>query len=299
MARAGCLSKCYELLREAWNFGKEDCAFCRTQTRNALCFRVEPTHAALHCPVDLVIVAELLLLNTLLPELATKSPDPEMGASKEKNMRAIQKSPWPLLLFFMTRVRACVCLGTLMSLLSSPVAADTIYVQTNLISDIPGLAANTDPNLLNPWGIAFPSTPFWISDNHAGVSTLYNGSGQPFALVVTIPPPGGTPPGSVASPTGVVFNGGSDFKGDKFIFATEDGTIAGWQGGTSAVLRADNSGAAAVYKGLALGSNASGVFIYAANFRAGSIDVFDRNYSPASLAGNFTDPQSTCGLRSL
>jgi uncharacterized protein (TIGR03118 family) len=215
-------------------------------------------------------------------------PENGMESQKEKNMRAIQKGLWPL--FLMTKVRACMYVGALISVLFAPLAADTIYKQTNLVSDIPGSAANTDPNLVNPWGIAFgPASPFWISDNHTGVSTLYNGSGQPLALVVAIPPPsGGTPP---SSPTGVVFNGGSSFSGDHFIFATEDGTIAGWQGGTTAVLRVDNSTSGAVYKGLAL----DGTFLYAANFHSGTIDVFDSSYSPVTVPGSFTDPTLPAG----
>src|SRR5690349_5319089 len=97
-------------------------------------------------------------------------------------------------------------IGTLVMSAIAPLAlADGInaFVQTNLVSDIPGLAAHTDPNLVNPWGIAFsPTSPFWISDNHTGLSTLYNGGGTPLGLVVTIPPPsGGAPP---AAPTGAV-----------------------------------------------------------------------------------------------
>ena len=97
---------------------------------------------------------------------------------------------------------------------ANPAGAVPTYQVTNLVSDIPGLAANTDPNLVNPWGITSSSTsPFWISDNGTGVATLYNGSGQPFPvlspLVVTVPPPaGGAPP---STPTGQVFNGGSSF----------------------------------------------------------------------------------------
>src|SRR5713101_6338120 len=160
-----------------------------------------------------------------------------------------------------------------------PARADNAYAQTNLVSDIPGVALNTDAALVNPWGISFaPTSPFWISDNKTGLSTLYTGSGTKLGLVVTIPPPGGSPAGTLAAPTGTVFNGGTSFKGDKFIFATEDGTIAGWQGGTSATLQVDNSGASAVYKGIALGQNASGDFIYATNFNAGTVDVFDTNY---------------------
>src|SRR5882724_8661618 len=84
------------------------------------------------------------------------------------------------------------------------VSGQNAYIQHNLVSDLPGLADVTDTNLVNPWGIAFSATsPFWISDNHAGVSTLYNGSGIPSALIVNIPPPaGGTSPGA---PTGLIF----------------------------------------------------------------------------------------------
>src|SRR5947208_16133279 len=86
------------------------------------------------------------------------------------------------------------------------------YQQTNLVSDVPGMAATTDPHLVNPWGIARSQTsPWWVADNGTGVSTLYTGTGQMLSLVVTIPPPpGGTPP---SSPTGIVFNRSSDFQG--------------------------------------------------------------------------------------
>ena len=172
--------------------------------------------------------------------------------------------------------------------------AVTLYEQHNLVSDISGVADYLDSNLVNPWGITSSSTsPFWISDNNTGVSTIYNGSGQPNALIVTIPPPsGGTSP---SSPTGVVFNGSSDFSGAHFIFATEDGTIAGWTSGTVAALKVDNSGLGAVYTGLAIGSNISGNFLYAANFSTGTIDVYDTNYNQAFLAGSFTDPNLPAG----
>ena len=78
--------------------------------------------------------------------------------------------------------------------LASPCAAQNNYIQHNLVSDIPGLANHTDPNLANPWGIASSATsPYWVSDNHTGVSTLYNSTGNPLALVVTIPPAPGSP----------------------------------------------------------------------------------------------------------
>jgi len=184
------------------------------------------------------------------------------------------------------------------------------FVQTNLVTDVAGGAANTDPNLLNPWGVAYaPTGPFWVSDNHAGVSTLYDGSGNPFPsptpLVVTIPaPPGSSDP---AAPTGIVFNGTSDFvvtDGSKsgpslFIFSTEDGTLSGWSQGvnvSAAILAVDNSGSNAIYKGLALGANHSENFLFATDFHNGRVDAFDKNFAPATLAGSFADPDIPAGF---
>src|SRR5512143_2217614 len=91
-------------------------------------------------------------------------------------------------------------------------ATSSTFNQVNLVSDIPGLALHTDPDLVNPWGISHSATsPFWVSDNGMGVSTLYNGAGTKLALVVTIPVPAGSPPGTTATPTGQVFNGTTDF----------------------------------------------------------------------------------------
>ena len=195
-----------------------------------------------------------------------------------------------------------LCLIAAMGLfVVQPAAAQ--YQQHNLVSDIPLLADHLDPNLVNPWGISSsPTSPFWISDNGTGVTTLYNGSGVPQALVVTIPPPaGGTPP---SAPTGQVFASGLGFNlvGSTspalFIFATEDGTISGWNAaaGTNAIRKVDNSGAGAIYKGLAIGNNGSANFLYAANFHAGTIDVFDTGFAPATLASYFTDPNLPSGF---
>lgn len=179
--------------------------------------------------------------------------------------------------------------------LSFALPVHAYYAQINLVSD--GSVANTvtDPNLINPWGIAAsPSGPLWVSDNGTGVTTLYNGSGNIVPLVVTIPPPaGGNGP---AKPTGQIFNGSSNFNSDVFIFATEDGTLSGWRGalGTSAELLVDNSGSGANYKGLAIGSNLSGTNLYAANFAAGRIDVFNSSLSP-TLLGTFIDPNLPAG----
>ena len=179
------------------------------------------------------------------------------------------------------------------------------YRQTNLVSDLPNIARFQDPNLVNSWGLSHgPTTPWWVSDNGTGVATLYKGDGTPFPvgspLVVTIPPPTSTP-SATAAPTGNVFNGTSDFvvsQGgnsgpSRFIFATEDGTISGWNptvNPTSAILEVDNPNTTSgpVYKGLAMGHNNSGNFLYATNFRFGTVDMFNAHFSPA---GTFTDPQ--------
>ena len=173
------------------------------------------------------------------------------------------------------------------------------FTQTNLVSDVPGLAANTDPNLKNPWGVSFSATsPFWTSDQVTGLATLYNAAGVPQGLVVTIPA-GGAPP---TGPTGQVFGnvtGSFLVNGTPatFIFDTLHGTLAGWNGsaGTTAVQMAATPGA--IYTGLAEASNASGNFLYAANAAPGGhVNVFNSAWQPATLSGSFTDPSLPSGL---
>jgi len=167
------------------------------------------------------------------------------------------------------------------------------YGQTNLVSNIPGLAAQTDPNLVNPWGVSASSTsPFWVSDNGTGLTTLYNTAGVPQSLVVTIP----NPAGGASSPTGQVFNGSGQFNNDIFIFATENGTIAGWRGalGTTAETLFNSSSSGAIYKGLALATTGQGTYLLAADFHNNKIDVFPSSGAP-SLAGNFVDPNLPAG----
>ena len=172
------------------------------------------------------------------------------------------------------------------------------YQQTNLVSDVPGRAMFTDPNLVNAWGMSFGQNTFiWVSDNGTGVATLYDGSGVAQSLVVTIPvPPSST---GASAPTGQLFHSGMGFEVDSgtmaglvpalFIFVTEDGTISGWSpmlaDKTHAVLEVNRSGIGAVYKGVAL--NNSQDRLYAANFRFGTIEVFDASWT---LVDSFTDP---------
>jgi len=174
------------------------------------------------------------------------------------------------------------------------------YTQTNLVSDIVGEAPVHDPNLINPWGLTRGSaTPWWVSDNNAGVSTLYTGAGQIIPIngngIVTIPAPKNAPAGFVSAPTGTVFNGSGDFvlpngKPALFMFATEDGTISGWNGGPSAVLVVDNndngSANGAVYKGMTIADNNGKRFLFVSNFRAGTVEVYDANFKPVRLPGD-------------
>jgi uncharacterized protein (TIGR03118 family) len=178
----------------------------------------------------------------------------------------------------------------------TPLSAATQVVQTNLVSNGAVPAVTIDPNLVNPWGLAHSSTsPFWISDNGAGVSTLYNGAGAKIPLTVTIPPPPGSPAGTTSAPTGVVFNGNAgsfpvNGTTSAFIFSTEDGTIAAWAGslGTQAAIVKDESslGAGAEYKGLAIASTPGGNFLYATDFANGLVEQFDSNFN---LVRSFTD----------
>ncbi len=213
-----------------------------------------------------------------------------------------------------------ISIAAMLLLLLVPVAAYAhantapgLYQQTNLVSDLPG-AKVQDSNLVNPWGLSHSSTsPWWISDNGTGVSTLYDGNGTPVnplspgasPLVVTIPPPAG---GTSSAPTGNVFNGTSGFvvtEGgvsgpSRFIFATEDGTISGWNptvDQTHAILAVDRSTVShggfvgAVYKGLAIAGNS----IYATNFRFGTVEMFNSSFN---LVKSFTDSKlaNTCPL---
>lgn len=209
--------------------------------------------------------------------------------------------------WYIVGAAALIAMLLSMGMLTSTAQAQSLhqdrsfYQQTNLVSDTPGLAPVTDPNLINPWGlVAGPTTPFWVSDNNSGFSTLYTAQGQIVPLVVTIPVAPGSPAGTLGSPDGIVFNGKSEFNVTEngksgpalFIFSTEDGTISGWNPNvdlTNAILTVNNS-PAAVYKGLALASTHFGDFLYAANFRAGTIDVFNTNFAPVHFFGHFRDP---------
>jgi uncharacterized protein (TIGR03118 family) len=176
-----------------------------------------------------------------------------------------------------------------------PIVAGPIDFNTTLLaSNQPGVAAVTDPGLLNAWGlVSSPTSPFWISANGPGTSELYNGAGVKQGLVVTIPGVGG----NAGTPTGVIFNGTANFNSDLFIFATESGTVAGWRGalGTTAETLVDSTATGSVFKGIAIGATAQGTYLYAADFHNGTITVTPGTGAPA-LTGNFTDPTIPTGF---
>jgi uncharacterized protein (TIGR03118 family) len=163
------------------------------------------------------------------------------------------------------------------------------YAQTNLVSDIAGMAPVTDTNLVNPWGLSRGSnTPWWVSDEATGVSTLYDGNGTIVLLVVTIPSASGTGHGT---PTGTVFSGGN------FLFVTLDGTISEWTGtGTIATIKVNNSSKGAVYTGCTLAKNGTVQTLYVAN-AAGGVEAYDTSFHPVTLApGAFVDPSVPAGF---
>jgi uncharacterized protein (TIGR03118 family) len=196
-----------------------------------------------------------------------------------------------------------IAAGALVAAGSALGSDENHYTVHNLVSDQAGKADHTDPNLVNPWGItASSSSPWWVSDNGTNVSTLYNGAGvaqfPPTPLVVGVP----------GGPTGTVFNGSSGFvisdgthSGPaRFLFATEAGTIRGWNPAvpppplsTQTFVGpndADQSGAGAIFKGLAI----AGDRLFAADFHNAKVDVFDSSFH--LIPGGFVDPKLPKGF---
>ena len=193
-------------------------------------------------------------------------------------------------------LKSLVCSIFILVLIPSLACAQQ-YKQTNLVSDIAGMAPLTDPNLKNPWGLTRSSgSPWWVANNNSGTSTLYTGAGAAVLIngtgFVTVPPPGFAP-GTQSTPTGVVFNGSTtDFllkngKSAHFIFATEDGTISAWATGPNAELEVDNSDKGsshgAVYKGATSGEINGHKFLYVTNFHSGKVEVYDTTFKRVHL----------------
>jgi uncharacterized protein (TIGR03118 family) len=176
-------------------------------------------------------------------------------------------------------------LGCLLGIvaIAAPSRAGDVFLATRLVTDA------TDSQLVNPWGISASGTsPFWVSDNGTGLSTLYSvdpttNATSKLGLVVTIPGDG--------SVTGQIFNGGTGFNSDRFLFVSEDGTISGWRGalGTTAeVLQLSDP--TNVYKGVALDATGGHSYLLSANFSTGKIDVLKGDAGAPDLAGKFVDP---------
>jgi len=189
------------------------------------------------------------------------------------------------------RTLAIACLGLATILISS--MAEAQYQLKNLVSNQVKQAVHTDPLLANGWGLVHgPGTPWWISDNNSGWSTLYDGFGKQVTKLKVLIPTAGNGPSSPTgkngpgSPTGVVFNGSNDFElqggVSLFLFATLDGTISGWAPQANfneAILAVDNSANKAVYTGLAITNRASGNLLYAADQANGKVDIYDGNFT--------------------
>jgi uncharacterized protein (TIGR03118 family) len=171
-------------------------------------------------------------------------------------------------------------------------ASDNVYTASNLVSDVSGVAANTDSNLVNAWGLtSLPGSPWWVADNGTDVSTIYRADGTTARPPVHV----------LGAPTGAVSNTGSSFVVSNgttsgpalFLFATEDGTILGWNptvDANNAVVAVPASWGA-IYKGLAL----AGDTLYATDFHNGRVDVFDGSFHPMNTPGAFVDPAIPAG----
>ena len=206
-----------------------------------------------------------------------------------------------------TSMAAFVCAAATVAV---PVAthAASLYKVTPLVSDQSGVG-KPDANLQNGWGVAFNPTAFvWVADNGTGHATLYDGNGNVQSLVVDIPSPDSLTGGT---PTGITFNASNDFAVTdgtssapaRFLFATEDGVIAGWApnvpnvpGVTSTQAFRAVTRAGAVYKGLAIAGDGTANRLYAANFVNGTIDVYSNTFAPTAVPGGFTDRHLPSGF---
>jgi uncharacterized protein (TIGR03118 family) len=204
---------------------------------------------------------------------------------------------WPKEIHMQRRTTS-LTLALALALMFVSSAAVAQYQLTNLVSNQTGQARHTDPLLVNAWGLVYaPGSPFWISDNGTGWSTLYTAGGVKEGLEVAIPAASGKGPGS---PTGIVFNGSQEFQVQGwraiFLFATLDGTISGWapqSNPNAAIIAVNNSSTGAVYTGLAITSNSSGNFLFAADNWNNKIDMYDANFN---LVNSFTDPTVPAGF---
>jgi uncharacterized protein (TIGR03118 family) len=209
--------------------------------------------------------------------------------------RAARRRPRARLLAAALAAIACL------AVVATATAAPGEFKQTNLVSDVPGMALNVDANLVNPWGLSSsPTSPIWVANNVTSTSTLYRGfkGDTPLSIVPLVVQVPGRPTGTVWNGTDgfVVFV--SDDSGASgaaaFLFATLSGQILGWNAAVPPPAPSMQAQVAvttpgAVYTGLTLGTSRGASFLYAANFAAGTVDVFDSSFAPVATVGGFVD----------
>jgi uncharacterized protein (TIGR03118 family) len=211
--------------------------------------------------------------------------------------------------FARSRFSGASAVAAFLCLSMFPAPARAQYQRTDLVSNQAGAAPLQDTHLVNGWGlVSLATSPYWVSDNGTGFSTLYTAAGTQVPLFVTIPAAPSSPTGTIGTPTGVVGNIGpnpTDFTitanntsgKTAFIFATLDGTISGWTptvdpitaGNSTATIAADRSSVGAVYTGLAIAVNESKeAFLYAADDGQNRrVDMFDSSFH---FVKSFRDP---------
>ena len=210
---------------------------------------------------------------------------------------------------FATGVLAVAVPAALAVAVAAPAASarthghDNEFRQTNLVSDLNTVGAQVvDPNLKNPWGLAFgPTTPLWVADNGTSIAGVYPVSpagptAQPSRLDVTLPPADSAPTGQVFNPTGdFVVKSKAGMGPALFIFSSEGGQIIAWNPAADPVVNGKStaqtefSSKTAVYKGLAIASTRFGTFLYASNFHDNRVDVFNTRFHRVHLFGDFRD----------
>ncbi|HEY5661613.1 MAG TPA: TIGR03118 family protein [Gaiellaceae bacterium] len=201
------------------------------------------------------------------------------------------------------RLALVAAVSTLTLAAAAPLSASPpggSYNVTPLVSDVPGAAAVTDPHLVNGWGLARSATsPWWVADNGMDLSTLYISNGTTISINPLVV-------GVDGGPTGVVFAGipNSFLVGTtatttlapaNFVFASEDGMIRAWRGGSTAALVTAHGDPGAIYKGLAIAQTTTGPMLYATDFHNAHVDVFNGAWQNVTPAGSFVDPMLPSG----
>jgi uncharacterized protein (TIGR03118 family) len=218
------------------------------------------------------------------------------GSAYSSNFH-VRTTPTPKHISFVGLAILAICCGMLST---TALAQTTTYVQTNIISDMPGTASVTDPTLINPWGVSV-GPAIWIDATGSGLVKVDTVAGATVLPNVTVPSAlesstHGSPSGTVYNSAGTGFNLPDGSTG-LFLFGTLDGTIAAWSttSGTQAVTVVNNSSNNASYTDIALDTNATGTYLLAADFALGTVEVFNSNFAPTQLGGGFVDPNLPAG----